>query len=239
MPALPAAAALITIRSLLAIRLTYTASNQVRIGNTAVSSIGGYSEFANISDIRFKKNIQPATHGLDFMLQLQPITYNLDITKLNHFIYGEAADTLFNAEDKQAMAAKEETLTTGISAQQVESVAKAIGYEFSGVEKPQSDKDHYAIAYATFVVPLVKAVQEQQQMIDTQKMLIKKLEKRLDKMEEGKKEQAKLITQQKLRYTPKKAHEHHCSRAFFSFSGAAGSRTLVQTNPPYAFYMLI
>ena len=38
-------------------------------------------------------------------------------------------------------------------------------FNFSGVVPPQNDKDHYSLRYAEFVVPLVKAVQEQQEMI--------------------------------------------------------------------------
>ena len=39
------------------------------------------------------------------------------------------------------------------------------GYDFSGVDKPKNDKDFYGLRYAEFTVPLVKAVQEQQQII--------------------------------------------------------------------------
>jgi hypothetical protein len=52
-------------------------------------------------------------------------------------------------------------------AQEVEKAAMETQYNFDGVIKPQHDKDHYRIAYEEFVVPLVKAVQEQQAMIET------------------------------------------------------------------------
>jgi len=84
--------------------------------------------------------------------------------KLNHFIYGNAADSLFSKE-QAAIAEKENILYSGFSAQQVEEVAKAIGYNFDGVHKPQTAHDLYSLSYAEFVVPLVKAVQEQQAMI--------------------------------------------------------------------------
>src|SRR6185295_16580092 len=54
-----------------------TANDQVRIGNSSVSSIGGYAGWSNISDGRFKKNVQQNVPGLDFILQLRPVTYNL------------------------------------------------------------------------------------------------------------------------------------------------------------------
>jgi hypothetical protein len=40
-----------------------TASNQVRIGNSAVTSIGGYAGWSDISDGRFKKNIKENVPG--------------------------------------------------------------------------------------------------------------------------------------------------------------------------------
>ena len=48
----------------------------------------------------------------------------------------------------------------------METAAKAVGYDFSAISKPANDKDTYALSYADFVVPLVKAVQEQQAQID-------------------------------------------------------------------------
>lgn len=126
-----------------------TADNMVRIGDDNVSVIGGIVGWSALSDIRFKKDIAPQLHGLDFIMQLQPITYHLD------------ADKLGSNQQLQPI------LYSGFSAQQVEEAAQNIGYNFSGVHKPQNDQDHYSLDYASFVVPLVKAVQEQQEMIIT------------------------------------------------------------------------
>ena len=54
----------------------------------------------------------------------------------------------------------------GFIAREVEAAAKEIGYNFSGVDKPKNDKDIYGLRYAEFVVPLVKGMQEQQEMIE-------------------------------------------------------------------------
>jgi cell division protein FtsB len=35
------------------------------------------------------------------------------------------------------------------------------------VDKPKNDRDFYGLRYGDFVVPLVKGMQEQQQMIET------------------------------------------------------------------------
>jgi hypothetical protein len=50
--------------------------------------------------------------------------------------------------------------------QDVEKLAKELGYSFDGVHTPTNDKDHYSLAYSQFIMPLVKAVQEQQNMIE-------------------------------------------------------------------------
>lgn len=79
---------------------------------------------------------------------------------------GQAADTMFKGMELTAISKKESIVTSGFSAQQVEIVSEAIGYDFTGVEKPQTDKDHYSLSYFSFVVPLVRAVQEQQAIIE-------------------------------------------------------------------------
>jgi predicted RNase H-like nuclease (RuvC/YqgF family) len=82
---------------------------------------------------------------------------------------------------------------TGFIAQEVEKAAAAAGYDFSGIIKPQSEQDHYSLSYESFVVPLVKAMQEQQKMIDdlekrnnALQQIIMELRKRLDALEKKK-----------------------------------------------------
>jgi hypothetical protein len=55
---------------------------------------------------------------------------------------------------------------TGFIAQEVEAAAQEAGYSFSGISKVTSGKELYSLSYESFVVPLVKAVQEQQVMIE-------------------------------------------------------------------------
>ena len=58
---------------------------------------------------------------------------------------------------------------TGFIAQEVDSVANLLGYNFDGVHIPVSDQDNYSICYSSFVVPLVKAVQELSKTLDSLK----------------------------------------------------------------------
>ncbi|MEQ9467256.1 MAG: tail fiber domain-containing protein [Ekhidna sp.] len=140
-----------------------TASNQVRIGNTSVTDIGGYASWTDLSDARFKRNILNDVPGLDFILKLRPVTYQIDLPTLNQFLG-------IDAEDER------QERITGFMAQEVEMVANQIGFDFSGVVTPNSDNEHYGLRYSKFVVPLVKAIQEQQRLINELSLRIVQLE---------------------------------------------------------------
>jgi hypothetical protein len=158
--------------------VSYT-SNMAVIGNTATSIIGGYVDWSILSDGRFKRNIKQNVPGISFIMKLHPVTYNLDINKLNRAIYH--TDTI--AFDKESINSKEKEIQSGFIAQDVEKAAQEVGYDFNGVVKPQNENEHYALRYAEFVVPLVKAVQEQQLMIEELKKQNEELLKRLEKLE--------------------------------------------------------
>ncbi len=156
-----------------------TASNQVRIGDTGVSSIGGYANWTNVSDKRFKKNILTNVPGLSFITKLKPVTYLLDVEAINSFL---KIPENIRKQDSGKM--KNQEIQTGFIAQEVEQAAKETNFDFSGVDKPKNENDFYGLRYAEFVVPLVKAVQEQQMIIEAQNKKIQSLEERLKKIEE-------------------------------------------------------
>lgn len=140
-----------------------TASNQARIGNASVTSIGGPVAWTNTSDARFKTDIRTdEVVGLPFIMKLQPLTYRFDV----HKIY-EAQGSLNDTFTWKSQFDKESIRYSGFIAQDVEKVALEVGYDFSGIDKPQNDRDYYGLRYAEFVVPMVKAIQEQQAQIET------------------------------------------------------------------------
>ena len=147
------------------------ASNRVRLGNSSVSSIGGYASWSNVSDKRFKKNVKENVSGLEFILKLRPVTYNLDMDALAEFT--NLPEEKRFAESEQLKGAE---LQSGFIAQEVEEAGKSIGYDFHGVEAPKNEKDHYSLRYAEFVVPLVKGMQEQQALIEELLARIEELE---------------------------------------------------------------
>ncbi len=144
--------------------ISLTASNQARIGNSATTSIGGYASWTNLSDGRFKKNVKEDVKGLEFIMKLRPVTYQLDIVSLNKKL-NDGVEKESERALKNSIEEKEKMIQTGFVAQEVEAAAKELGYDFSGVDKPKNENDFYGLRYAEFVVPLVKAVQEQQEMI--------------------------------------------------------------------------
>jgi hypothetical protein len=139
-----------------------TASNQVRIGNNFVTSIGGFANWTNVSDGRYKTNIQENVPGLDFILKLRPVTYNFDFDKLNKTLKPGSAEKPATNENNPNVGVR----FSGFVAQDVEKAANEIGYEFSGVDKAKSESDLYGLRYSEFVVPMVKAMQEQQAQIE-------------------------------------------------------------------------
>ncbi len=144
-----------------------TASNQILFGNTNTTSIGGQVGWSVLSDGRFKKNIKENVAGLDFIKELHPVSYEIDIESLNKF---QGLDTVsFTDAPTTAI------VTTGFIAQDVDDLVKENNYAFYGVEAPQNEKDNYTIRYTEFVVPLVKAVQELSNIVENQQEKITRL----------------------------------------------------------------
>jgi hypothetical protein len=163
---------------------TVTASNQVRIGNSSTTSIGGYTNWTNISDGRVKKNIRENVPGLAFINKLKPVTYNLDLDAADKIATRPAAKDKdgklltkqFSQAEISARQAKQQVVYTGFVAQDVEKAAKELNYDFSGVDAAKCDKDLYGLRYNDFIMPLVKAVQELSKENDELKSRLEKLE---------------------------------------------------------------
>jgi len=154
-----------------------TASNTIRLGNIIVNSIGGHVGWTTVSDGRFKTNLKENVAGLDFIMKLRPLTYHFDMDAIAGF--NKTPDNLRDAEGEKLQA---ETVQVGFVAQEVEEAAIELGFDFHGVDAPKNEDSHYGLRYAEFVVPLVKAVQEQQAIIENQQDLLSKYESTLEEM---------------------------------------------------------
>ncbi|MBE7174335.1 MAG: tail fiber domain-containing protein [Williamsia sp.] len=171
-----------------------TASNSVVVGNTSVTKIGGYANWTNFSDGRYKKNITQNVPGLSFINALQPVTYTLDVPGINKAVSSSQQTAVLSVDKKstnnnsqpatagidKAIDEKGKKMYTGFIAQDVEKAAQKINYDFSGVYHPQNDNDYYGLSYSDFVVPLVKAVQELSQQNNRKDSVITSLQKQID-----------------------------------------------------------
>lgn len=178
--------------TLLGFYTTATASNSVQIGNSAVTSVKAANNIVIVSDGRYKKNIKENVPGLKFINALNPVTYNYDMKGLDKLkgigmqhknANEKVASDVALKQYAEALDKKEKISYSGFVAQEVEKAAQKLGYDFSGVYKPQNDQDAYGLSYAEFVVPLVKAVQELSKMNDDKEEMIKDLNTRLEKLE--------------------------------------------------------
>jgi hypothetical protein len=165
-----------------------SASHTVRIGNFSITSISGMVGWTTYSDGRFKKNINENVPGLDFISKLRPVTYTLDAKGLYAFYHKnqqnkEPLNANANKVYQTALQEKEKIIYTGFIAQEVEATAKALGFDFSGVDAAKNENDTYGLRYAEFVVPLVKGMQEQQEIINGLKKQNNELLKRIEKLE--------------------------------------------------------
>jgi len=142
--------------------------NYVRIGNSSVQTSWVQVDWTIGSDKRIKNNIKHNVPGIAFIKMLKPATFHYDIHSQNSLMgYPSKTDSAGNNSiDTSFWQGKydiEKTQFTGFVAQEVDSAAQVLGFNFSGIDK---SSEVMGLRYSSFVVPLVKAVQEQQIIID-------------------------------------------------------------------------
>jgi len=110
--------------------------NKIVIGNSSVSTIGGYANWSNYSDKRLKENIVYKNKlGLEFINNLKPVSFNYKTDK--------------NKRRRD-----------GLIAQDVQQTLKELNLEFSGLIIDNDEDKTLNIAYADFVIPLINSVKE-------------------------------------------------------------------------------
>ncbi len=128
--------------------------NKIYLGNSSITDISGQVPFTTYSDMRIKADVQEDIFGLEFIESLRPVSYSINTEKQNLMFQ--------NSGIKSSSDISTPEVRNGFLAQEVENAMHELGYSFSGLKSPSSDDELYQISYAEFVVPLVKAVQEQQ-----------------------------------------------------------------------------
>jgi len=149
---------------------TGTGDNYAVIGNSSVSRLyaaqdGGAVIYANAtinaSDRRVKKEIQDLDYGLDYVKSLRPVSYY----KKEPVNYPQALkDALYPDGNVRKLSEEEKKLQVGFIAQEVKQVNDEMGLENNVVMV--DEVGFHRMDYEKIVVPLVKAVQEQQEQIE-------------------------------------------------------------------------
>lgn len=173
-----------------------TGDDQVLLGNTSISQIRAQvSSITAYSDGRMKTNVTENVPGLAFINKLRPITYRQN-PEILHQIWG-TPDSLLSKIDHTNIKNKR---FIGFIAQEVEQAALDSGFDFPGIDIPHNEKELYSLRYSDFIMPLVKAVQEQQVMIDQLKKeneLLKAQSTRVDVLEAELQQIRALLSNQK------------------------------------------
>lgn len=135
------------------------ASNKMVLGNSSVTSVGGYAAWTNYSDRRLKDNIiyggQP---GLEFIKRLRTASY--------HYISDE-----------------NKTRRDGLIAQDVEALLAELKLPFSALLRDEDSAQTLNLSYELLVLPLINAVQEQQAQIDSLSHTVSELKTVLSRYE--------------------------------------------------------
>jgi len=137
-----------------------TGSNQIHMGNESHTTARIQISWTVNSDARDKTDITPINVGLDFVNELNPVTFRWD----KRSDYEDRTPTGEN---------KLEELTLGFLAQEVEEVEKSYGYDISTktnlVVDRDVEQDHFGITYEKMIPILTKAIQELTQEVQTLK----------------------------------------------------------------------
>ena len=131
-----------------------TGSNQVCLGDENIANAHIQVDWTIASDKRDKTDVSPMNLGLEFINQLEPVTYRWD--KRSKY----SKDQSVSPDGTH----KEEQLEGGFLAQDVEAIEEQYGHKLSDKTNltfhSSEDEKMYGIKYSKFVPMLVKAVQE-------------------------------------------------------------------------------
>ena len=169
---------------------TGTGSNEIALGNTSISAIKAQvNSITAYSDRRIKREINDSKLGLDFIMKLRPVTYKMK----NPADYpDEILEDRFkmdvtsgpNNEATHLRPADDETIYDGLIAQEVKEAIDEAGVNWSGWSENESDGKQ-GVQYGALTIPLIKAVQEQQETINSLKKVNQELSDRLEAIEKA------------------------------------------------------
>jgi hypothetical protein len=141
------------------------ANNQVTLGNSSITSLRAQvTSITSLSDMRDKTDIVNISEGIDFVKRLRPVTFT------------------WNTRDKAKVGIK----SAGFIAQELLALQKgsAIGSNLDLVSEDNPEK--LEARYSNLLPVMVKAIQDQQQIIEDQKKRLDALEKLVNQLIQAK-----------------------------------------------------
>jgi hypothetical protein len=146
-----------------------TGSNVVCIGNNSITSAFVKVDWTVTSDKRDKTDVEALTMGLDFVNQLNPVTYRWDMRS----DYDDATPDGTHKKQK---------LFSGLLAQDVETLERTYNYKVedeTALLTSKGEDGNYGLTYSKFVPVLINAVQELSATVTTLQQEIKILKEGL------------------------------------------------------------
>ena len=145
-----------------------TASNTMVLGDDDIAAAHIQVALVAASDERDKTDFKDLSVGLDFVKGLEPVTYYWD----KRSKYGDKNAEDYNLNDQTPDGThKEDWMDVGFKAQSVISLEEAAGHKMSDktnlVSNLTEDGKQYGLKYERFVPILVKAIQEQDAIIQS------------------------------------------------------------------------
>jgi hypothetical protein len=145
-----------------------TGDHVISLGDESIGTANIQVDWTVASDQRDKTDFTALDLGLDFVKALAPVTYKWD----KRSKYGDKTSEGYdlNAQTPDGTH-KEDWLDIGFKAQEVEALEIAAGYNKSSktnlVSSHTGDGKQMGLQYSKFVPILVKAIQEQQTLIES------------------------------------------------------------------------
>ncbi|MGM0940346.1 MAG: tail fiber domain-containing protein [Bacillota bacterium] len=149
--------------------------NQLQLGASSVTTYA-YGAIQNRSDQRDKSDIRDTALGLDFILKLRPRDfkwdYRDDYTQVNE-------DGTITKLEKDGTK-KRNRYHHGLIAQEVESVMNELNIDFGGFQdhKINDGNDVLSIGYTELISPLIKAIQDLNEKVESLQIEIEQLRKK-------------------------------------------------------------
>ena len=144
-----------------------TGGNNIHLGDENINSAHIQVDWTVASDQRDKTDFTALDLGLDFVKALAPVTYKWDKRSKYGDKYADDYDLAAQTPDGTH---KEDWLDIGFKAQEVQALEEAAGYTIAAKKNltvsTSEDGKQMGLQYSKFVPILVKAIQEQNALIE-------------------------------------------------------------------------